>query len=168
MLTKSDAQRMAISYNELLSLRDKYILWKPGRSDAFNLFGELVGYYHNKRSFVELESVVKSRPWDVEEVNAYKKKPNALIYDNCCWQEVAGRALAYMDKHLTPVLEGYGTGYACKQWGALMNVYNSFLFELLIKMMFTESNAIYYSCVEKCCLCLDTSKALKPLRLIER
>lgn len=168
MLIKTDAQRMAISYNELLRLREKYILWKPNISDAFNLFDELVGYYHNKRSFVDLESVVKSRPWDIEEINAYKKKTNAIIYDKCCWQEVAGRALSYMDKHLMPVLEGYGTGYACKQWRALVNVYNSFLFELFIKMMFTECDAIYYCCEKNCCFCLDTSRALKPLLLIRR
>lgn len=167
MLVKLDSQRMAISYNELLSLRDKYILWKPGRSDAFNLFSELVGYYHNKRSFIEFKNAVQCRPWDVDEIEAYKKRPGAIIFDKCCWQEVTMRALAYMDKHLTPVLEGYGTGYACKQWGALMNVYNSFLFELLIKMMFTNCNAIYYACVEKCCFCVDTSRALKPLRLLD-
>lgn len=168
MLIKTDAQRMAISYQELLRLREKYILWRPNISDAFNLFGELVGYYHSKRSFVELENVVKSKPWDIEEINAYKKKPNALFFADCCWQEVAGRALSYMERHLTPVIEAYGTGYTCKQWRALMNIYNSFLFDLLIKMMFTDSNAIYYACVEKCCFCLDTSKALKPLRLVRR
>ena len=168
MLIKTDAQRMAISFNELLRLRDKYILWIPGRSDAFNLFGELVGYYHNRRSFVEIKNAVQCRPWDVDEIGAYKKKPNALNFDNNSYQDVALRALAYMNKHLTPVLEGYGTGYACKQWGALMNIYNSFLFELFIKMMFTECNAIYYHCEKNCCFCLDTSKALKPLQLIKR
>ena len=168
MLIKTDAQRMAISYQELLRLRDKHILGNLETSNAFDLFGELVGYYHDRRSFIELKNAVQCRPWDVEELNAYKKKPNALIFDNYCYQEVAGRALAYMERHLTPVLEGYGTGYACKHWGALMNVYNSFLFELLIKMMFTNCNAIYYACIENCCFCVDTSKALKPLRLIKR
>ena len=54
MLIKTDAQKMAICYNELLRLRDKYILGDLDRSNAFNLFSELVGYYHDKRSFVML------------------------------------------------------------------------------------------------------------------
>lgn len=168
MLIKTDAQRMAISYQELLRLRDKYILWKPGRSDAFNLFGELVGYYHNKRSFCMLGHIMQSRPWDIEEIEAYRKKPNALIFENCCWQEVTLRALAYIDRHLTPIMKEYGTGYALDCWRPLMNGFNEFMLELLAKMMFTECGAIYYNCVEKCCFCVDTSQALKPLRLIRR
>lgn len=168
MLIKTDAQRMAISYQELLSLRDKYILWMPGRSDAFNLFSELVGYYHDKRSFCMLGHIMQSRQWNLDEIEAYKKRPNALIFDNCCWQEVTLRALAYVDHHLTPVMEEYGTGYAYKQWRPLMNGFNEFLLELLAKMMFTECDAIYYHCEKYCCFCLDTSKALKPLRLIRR
>ena len=168
MLTKTDAQRMAISYQELLRLREKYILWKPNISDAFNLFGELVGYYHNKRSFVELGNVIKSRPWDVADIEAWKKRPNALIFENDSWQGVALWARAYMDKHLTPILEGYGTGYVYKQWRPLMNGFNEFLLELLVKMMFTNCGAVYYHCEKNCCFCLDTSHALKPLRLIRR
>ena len=168
MLIKTNAHRMAISYQELLRLRDKYILYNLERSNAFDLFGELVGYYHDKRSFVMLGHVIQSRPWDVDEIEAWKKKPNALIFDNCCYQDVALRALAYIDKHLTPILEEYGTGYACKHWRALMNGFNFFLEELLAKMTFTNCNAIYYHNEEKCCFCVDTSQALKPLRLIRR
>lgn len=168
MLIKTDAQRMAISYQELLSLRDKYILWIPGRSDAFNLFSELVGYYHNKQSFCMLGHIMQSKPWNIDEIEAYRKKPNALIFADCCWQDVTLRALAYIDRYLTPVIEEYGTGYAYKCWASLMNGFNFFLDELLAKMLFKECDAIYYHCVEKCCFCVDTSKALKALRLIRR
>lgn len=168
MLIKTDAQRMAISYQEILRLRDKHILGNWETSTAFDLLSEISGFYYSRGAGCMLGHIMQSRPWNIEEINDYSNKPNALIFDNCCWQEVAGRALAYIDRHLTPVLEGYGTGYACKQWGALMNIYNSFLYDLLIKMMFKECNAIYYNCVEKCCFCLDTSKALKPLQLIKR
>ena len=169
MLIKTDAQRMAICYQELLRLRYAgHILDNPDRSNAFNLFGELVGYYHDKRSFVMLGHIMKARPWDIDEISAYRKKPNALIFDKCCWQDVTLRALAYVDKHLTPVMEEYGTGYACKSWAPLMNGFNEFLLELLAKMMFTNCDAIYYACVEKCCFCLDTSRALKPLQRVRR
>lgn len=169
MLIKTDAQRMAISYQELLRIRYAgHILDNPERSNAFNLFGELVGYYHDKRSFCMLGHIMKARPWNNDEIEAYRKKPNALIFADCCWQDVSLRALAYVDRNLTPVIEAYGTGYAYKHWRPLMNGFNDFLLELLAKMMFTECNAIYYHCLERCCFCLDTSRALKPLQLIRR
>ena len=169
MLIKTDAQRMAICSKELLRLRyDGHILDNPDRSNAFNLFGELVSYYHDKRSFCMLGHIMKARPWNLEEIEAYRKKPNALIFENCCWQDVTLRALAYVDRNLTPTMKEYGTGYACDCWLPLMNGFNEFLDELLAKMMFKECNAIYYHCVEKCCFCVDTSKALKPLQFIRR
>ena len=168
MVRYTDAQTMAICCNELLRLRDKYILDDLERSNAFNMFGELCGYYHDKRSFCMLGHVIHARPWDWDEINAYKKKPNALIFDNCYYQDVALRAVAYMDNHLKPVIEGNSTGYIYNQWRALFNCCNFFLDTLLSKMMFTECNAIYYHCEERCCFCLDTTKALKPLQLIRR
>lgn len=162
----TDAQIMAICYNELLRLRDKYILDDLERSNAFNMFGELVGYYHDKRSFCMLGHIIRSRCWDVDEINAYRKRPNALVFNNCYYQDVALRAVAYMDNHLTPVIKEYSNIY--KEWRALFNCCNFFLDTLLSKMMFTECDAIYYNCVEKCCFCLDTSKALKPLQRIRR
>ena len=168
MLIKTDAQRMAISYKELLRLRDKHILQNLEASNAFNLFSEISGFYYSKGSGCMLGHIMQSRPWNYEEIETYRKKPNALIFDNCCFQDVALRALSYIDRHLTPVIEEYGTGYACKQWGALMNGFNFFLEELLGKMMFRECDAIYYHCEKNCCFCLDTSKALKPLQLIKR
>ena len=168
MLIKTDAQRMAICYNELLRLRDKYILDDLERSDAFNLFGELVGYYHDKRSFCMLGHVIQARPWAWDEISAYKKKPNALIFDKCCWQDVTLRALAYIDRYLTPIVKEYGTGYALDCWRPLMNGFNFWLEELLAKMMFTECNAIYYHALEHYCFCVDTSKALKPLQRVRR
>lgn len=169
MLIKTDAQRMGICYQELLRLRYAgHILDNPDRSNAFDLFGEIEGYYHDKRSFCMLGHVMQSRPWNVDELEAWKKRPNALIFDRCCWQDVTLRALAYVDRHLTPILEEYGTGYVYKQWRPLMNGFNEFLLELLAKMIFKECGAVYYHCVEKCCFCLDTSRALKSLRLIRR
>ena len=168
MLIKTDAQRMAISYKELLRLRDKHILGNLETSNAFDLFGELVSFYHSKGSGVMLGHIMQARPWNYEEIEVYRKKPNALIYDKCCWQDVSLSALAYIDRHLTPIMKEYAPGYACDCWGALMNGFNFFLEELLAKMMFKECNAIYYHSVDHYCFCLDTSKALKPLRLIKR
>ena len=168
MVRYTDAQIMAICYNELLRLRDKHILGDLERSNAFNMFGELVGYYHDKRSFVMLGHIMQSRPWDVDEVEAYRKRPNAIVFDRCNWQDVTLRALAYIDRNLTPIMKEYGTGYAFKQWRALMNGFNDFLLELLAKMMFKDCNAIYYHNEERCCFCVDTSQELKPLRLIRR
>lgn len=168
MLIKTDAQRMATCYNELLRLRDKHILGDLERSNAFNMFGELVGYYHDKRSFCMLGHIMKARPWNLEEIEAYKKRPNAIVYDNCNWQDVTLRGLAYIDRNLTPIMKEYGTGYACDCWAPLMNGFNEFLLELLAKMMFKECGAVYYHCVEKCCFCVDTSRALKPLQRVRR
>ena len=168
MLIKTDAQRMAISYKELLRLRDKHILGNLETSNAFDLFSELVSFYHSKGSGCMLGHIMKARPWDYEEIETYRKKPNAIIYDKSNWQEVSLHALAYIDRHLTPVIEAYGTGYVYKQWRPLMNGFNFFLDELFAKMAFKECNAIYYHSIENCCFCLDTTKALKPLRLIKR
>ena len=168
MMRHTDGQKMGICYQELLRLRDKYILRDLERSNAFNLLGEIEGYYHDKRSFVMLGHVVQSRPWNFEEIEDWKKKPNALIFDNCCWQDVTMRALAYVDKHLTPIIEEYGTGYAYKCWASLMNGFNFFLDELLAKMTFKECGAIYYHCEKNCCFCVDTSRALKPLQRVRR
>lgn len=168
MLIKTDAQKMAICDKELLRLRDKYILGDLDRSNAFNLFYELSGFYYSRSSGCMLGHIVKSRVWDVDEIEEYRKRPNALIFDKCNWQDVALRALAYIDKHLTPVMEEYGTGYACKNWAPLMNGFNGFLLELLAKMMFKESDAIYYHCLDQYCFCVDTSRALKPLRFVRR
>lgn len=168
MLIKTDAQRMAISYQELLRLRDKHILGNLETSNAFDLYGELVGFYYSRGSGCMLGHIMQARPWNLEEIEAYKKRPNAIVYDKCCWQDVSLSALAYIDRHLTPIMEGYGTGYAFKQWRALMNGFNFWLEEQLAKMMFLKCDAIYYHCEEKCCFCVDTTKELKPLRLIKR
>ena len=162
----TDAQNMAISYKELLRLRDKHILQNLDTSNAFNLFCELSGFYYSKGAGVMLGHIMQARPWDWEEVNAYKKRPNALVYDKSCWQDVTLLGLAYIDRNLTPVMKEYGAGYACDCWLALMNGFNFFLEELLAKMMFKECDAIYYNSIEHYCFCLDTSQALKPLRLI--
>ena len=159
---------MAISYKELLRLRDKHILGNLETSNAFDLYGEISGFYYSRGSGVMLGHIMQSRPWDYEEIEAYKKRPNAIIYDKCCWQDVTLRALAYVDRHLTPIMEGYGTGYALDCWRPLMNGFNFWLEELLAKMMFAKCNAIYYCSIEKYCFCVDTTKALKPLQLIKR
>ena len=169
MLIKTDAQRMAICSKELLRLRyDGHILDNPDTSNAFDLYYQISGFYYSKGSGCMLGHIMKARPWDVAEIEAYKKRPGAIIYDKCNWQEVTLRALAYVDRHLTPVIKGYGTGYACDCWAPLMNGFNFWLEELLAKMMFKECNAIYYHCEERCCFCLDTSQALKPLQRIKR
>ena len=168
MLIKTDAQRMAISYQELLRLREKYILGNLETSNAFDLFGEISGFYYSRGSGCMLGHIMQARPWDIEEVNAYKKRPNAIVFDRCCWQDVTLRALAYIDRNLTPIMKEYGTGYAYDCWRALMNGFNFWLEELLAKMMFKECDAIYYNSIEHYCFCLDTSQALKPLRLIRR
>ena len=164
----TDAQSMAICYNELLRLRDKHILGDLERSNAFNMFGEMVSYYHDKTSFVMLGHIMKARPWDFSEIEAYKKRPGALIFDRCNWQDVALRGIAYIDKHLKPVIEGYSIGNVYNEWRALFSVCNFFLDNLLSKMMFTNCDAIYYNSIEHYCFCVDTSRALKPLRLIRR
>ena len=169
MIIKTDAQRMAICSKELLRLRYAgHILDNLDTSNAFNLFYEISGFYYSRGSGCMLGHIMKSRPWNIDEIEDWKKKPNALIYADCCWQEVTLRALAYIDRNLTPIMKEYGTGYACDCWRALMNGFNEFLDELLAKMMFKECDAVYYHCVEKCCFCLDTSRVLKPLRLIRR
>lgn len=169
MLIKTDAQRMAICSKELLRLRYAgYILDNLDTSNAFNLFYEISGFYHSRGSGCMLGHIMQARPWDVEEIEAYRKKPNAIIYDKCCWQDVTLRALAYVDKHLTPIMKEYGTGYAYDCWRALMNGFNFWLEEQLAKMMFLKCNAIYYNSIEHYCFCLDTSQALKPLQLIRR
>ena len=169
MLIKTDAQRMAICDKELLRLRYAgHILDNIDRSNAFDLFYELSGFYYSKGSGCMLGHIMQARPWDFEEIETYKKRPNAIIFDKSCWQDVTLRGLAYIDRHLTPVMKEYAPGYACDCWRALMNGFNFFLEELLAKMMFKECNAIYYHSLEKYCFCLDTSKALKPLRLIKR
>lgn len=169
MLIKTDAQRMAICDKELLRLRYAgHILDNPDRSNAFNLFYEISGFYYSRGACCMLVHIMQSRPWDVDEIEAYRKKPNALIFDNCCWQDVALHALAYVDRNLTPVIKEYGTGYVYDCWRPLMNGFNKFLLELLAKMMFKECKAVYYHCVESCCFCVDTSRALKPLRLVRR
>lgn len=169
MLVKTDAQRMAICDKELLRLRYAgYILDNPDRSNAFNLYNEIIGFYHSKGSGCMLGHIMQSRPWNLEEIEAYKKRPNAIVYDKSNWQEVTLHALAYVDRHLTPVMEEFGTGRAYDCWRALMNGFNFFLEELLAKMMFKECGAIYYHCEKNCCFCLDTSRALKPLQLIRR
>ena len=168
MLIKTDAQRMAICDKELLRLRDKHILQNLDTSNAFNLYYEISGFYYSKGAGCMLGHIMQARPWDFAEIETYRKKPNALIYDKCCWQDVSLSALAYIDRHLTPIMKEYGTGYAWDYWRALMNGFNFFLEELLAKMMFRDCNAIYYHCEEKSCFCVDTSKALKPLQLIKR
>ena len=169
MLIKTDAQRMAICSKELLRLRyGGHILGNIDTSNAFDLYYEISGFYYSKGARVMLGHIMQARPWDWEEVNAYKKRPNALVYDKSCWQDVTLRGLAYIDRNLTPVMKEYGAGYACDCWYALMNGFNFFLEELLAKMMFKECDAIYYNSIEHYCFCLDTSQALKPLRLIKR
>ena len=169
MLIKTDAQRMAICDKELLRLRyDGHILGNIDASNAFNLFYEISGFYYSKGSGCMLGHIMKARPWNLEEIETYRKKPNALIFDRCNWQEVTLRALAYIDRHLAPVMKEYSTGYACDCWAPLMNGFNFWLEELLAKMMFKECKAIYYNSIEHYCFCLDTSRALKPLRLIKR
>ena len=169
MLIKNDAQRMAICDKELLRLRnDGHILGNPDRSNAFNLYSEISSFYQGRGAGCMLGHIMKARPWNLEEIEAYRKKPNALIFENCNWQEVTLRALAYVDKHLTPVMERYGTVDACDCWAPLMNGFNEFLLELLAKMMYMQCDAIYYHCEERCCFCVDTSRALKPLRFVRR
>ena len=169
MLIITDAQRMAICSKELLRLRYAgHILDNPNTSNAFNLYYEISGFYYSKGAGVMLGHIMQARPWDVDEIEAYKKRPGAIVYDKSCWQDVTLRALAYVDRHLTPVMKEYGTGYAFDCWRALMNGFNFWLEELLAKMMFKECGAVYYCSIEKYCFCVDTSKALKPLRLIKR
>ena len=168
MLIKTDAQRMAISYQELLRLRDKHILKNLDTSNAFNLFSEISGFYYSKGAGVMLGHIMQAKPWDYDEIEAYKKRPNAIIYDKCNWQDVSLSALAYIDRHLTPVIKEYAPGYAWDCWRPLMNGFNDFLLELVAKMAFKECDAIYYNSIERYCFCLDTSQALKPLRLIKR
>ena len=169
MLVKTDAQRMAICDKELLRLRYAgHILDNIDRSNAFDLYYQISGFYYSKDAGCMLGHIMQARPWNVEEINAYRKKPNALVYDRCNWQDVTLRALAYIDRNLSPVMKEYGTGYACECWAPLMNGFNDFLLELLAKMMFRECNAMYYHSVEHYCFCLDTSRALKPLQLIKR
>ena len=169
MLVKTDAQRMAICNKELLRLRyDGHILKNLDTSNAFNLFNEISGFYYSKGSGCMLGHIMQSRPWDYEEIETYKKRPNAIVFDRCCWQDVTLSALAYVDRHLTPIVKEYGTGYAYDCWRPLMNGFNFWLEELLAKMMFKECNAIYYHSIENYCFCLDTSKALKPLQLVRR
>ena len=164
----TDAQRMAISYKELLRLRDKHILKNLDTSNAFNLFSEISGFYYSKGAGCMLGHIMQARQWDCEEIETYRKKPNALIYDKSCWQDVTLHALAYIDRNLSPIMKEYAPGYICDCWGALMNGFNEFLLELLAKMMFKECSAIYYHSIEHCCFCVDTSRALKPLQLIKR
>ena len=169
MLIKTDAQRMAICDKELLRLRYAgHILDNPDRSNAFNLFYEISGFYYSRGAGCMLGHIMQARPWDWDEVNAYKKRPNAIVFDKCGWQDVTLRALAYIDRNLTPTMKEYGTGYALDCWRPLMNGFNFWIEELLAKMMFIKCNAIYYNSIEHYCFCLDTSQALKPLRLIKR
>ena len=168
MLIKTDAQRMAICDKELLRLRDKHILGNLDTSNAFDLYYEISGFYYSKGSGCMLGHIMKARPWNFEEIETYRKKPNAIIFDKNCWQDVSLSALAYIDCNLTPVIKEYGTGYAYDCWRALMNGFNGFLLELIAKMMFKECGAIYYHCEKNYCFCLDTSRALKPLQLIRR
>ena len=169
MLIKTDAQRMAICSKELLRLRYAgHILDNIDTSNAFDLFYEVSGFYYSKGAGVMLGHIIKARPWNFEEIEAYKKRPNAIIFDKCCWQDVSLSALAYIDRHLTPIMKEYGTGYACDCWAPLMNGFNGFLLDLIAKMAFKECDAIYYNSLEHYCFCLDTSRALKPLQLIKR
>ena len=169
MLIKTDAQRMAICDKELLRLRYAgHILDNLDTSNAFDLYYEISGFYYSKGSGCMLGHIIKARPWNDAEIEAYRQKTNALIYDKSCWQDVTLRALAYIDRHLTPIMKEYATGYACDCWRPLMNGFNDFLLELLAKMMFMKCDAIYYHCEENCCFCVDTSQALKPLQLIKR
>ena len=169
MLIKTDAQRMAICSKELLRLRYAgHILDNPDRSNAFNLFYEVSGFYYSRGSGCMLGHIMQAKPWDFEEIEVYKKRPNAIVFDKSNWQNVSLSALAYIDRNLTPVMKECALGYACDCWAPLMNGFNDFLLELLAKMMFKECNAIYYHSIENYCFCLDTSQALKPLQLIKR
>ena len=168
MLRHTDGQNMGICYNELLRLRDKYILNDLDRSNAFNLFGEIEGYYHDKRSFYGLGRYVNNKVWDVDAINELRNNPNWVIFDNCFYQEVTSKALAYIERNLKPLIEGYCTGYVLKCWEPLFKCWNFFLDDLLALFMFKECGAIYYHCEERCCFCVDTSQALKPLQLIRR
>ena len=169
MLIKTDAQRMAICSKELLRIRYAgHILDNLDTSNAFNLFYEISGFYYSKGSGCMLGHIMKARPWNYEEVEEYGKKPNALVYDKSNWQDVSLSALAHIDRNLTPIMKEYGTGYACECWAPLMNGFNFFLEELVAKMVFKECNAVYYYSEKNYCFCLDTSRALKPLRLIKR
>ena len=169
MLIKTDAQRMAICSKELLRLRyEGHILDNIDRSNAFDLYYQISGFYYSKYAGCMLGQIMHSRPWDYAEIETYRKKPNALVYDKSNWQDVTLHALAYIDRHLTPIMKEYGAGHACEYWGVLMNGFNEFLLNLLAKMMFKECDAIYYYSVKNYCFCLDTSVALKPLQLIKR
>lgn len=169
MLVKTDAQRMAICDKELLRLRYAgHILDNSDRSNAFNLFFEVSGFFYSRGAGCMLGHIMQAKPWNLEEIEAYKKRPNAIVYDKSNWQEVTLHALAYIDRHLTPILKEYGTGYACDCWGALMNGFNEFLLELLAKMMFKECDAIYYHDEKNFCFCVDTFRALKPLQRVRR
>lgn len=169
MLAKTDAQRMAISYKELLRLRNAgHILDSLDTSNAFNLFSEISGFYYSKGAGCMLGHIMQAKPWNDAEIEAYKKRPNAIIFDKSNWQDVTLHALAYIDRNLTPIMKEYATGYACDCWGALMNGFNFWLEDLFAKMAFKECNAIYYHSIENYCFCLDTTKALKPLQLIKR
>lgn len=169
MLIKTDAQRMAICDKELLRLRyDGHILNNLDTSNAFNLYYEISGFYYSKGSGVMLGHIMQARPWDFEEIETYRKRPNAIVYDKSCWQDVSLSALAYIDRHLTPIVKEYGTGYAWDCWRPLMNGFNFWLEGLLAKMMFMKCDAIYYNSIEHYCFCVDTSRALKPLRLVRR
>lgn len=160
---------MAICTKELLRLRYAgHILGNIDTSNAFDLYYEIGGFYYSKGAGCMLGHIVQARPWDWSEINAYKKRPNAIIFDKSNWQEVSLSAIAYIDRYLTPIMKEYAPGYACDCWRALMNGFNFWLEELLAKMMFRECDAIYYNSIEHCCFCVDTSRALKPLQLIKR
>ena len=61
MLIKTDAQRMAICSRELLRLRDAgHILDNIDRSNAFNLYYEISGFYYSKGAGVMLGHIMKS------------------------------------------------------------------------------------------------------------
>ena len=75
-MRRTDAQNMGICYQELLRLRDKHILNDLERSNAFDLFGELVSYYHDKRSFYGLGRYVNNKAWDIDAIDALRKNPN--------------------------------------------------------------------------------------------
>ena len=169
MLIKTDSQRMAICSKELLRLRYAgHILDNIDCSNAFDLFYELSGFYYSRGAGCMLGHIIQARPWNDAEIEAYRKKPNALIFDKSNWQDVTLHALAYIDRNLSPIMKEYGTGYAWDCWRVLMNGFNEFLLELLAKMMFKECDAIYYHSIENYCFCLDTSRALKPLQRIRR
>ena len=169
MLIKTDAQRMAICAKELLRLRYAgHILGDIDTSNAFELFYEVSGFYYSKGSGCMLGHIMQARPWDYAEIEAYKKRPNAIVYDKSCSQDVSLSALAYIDRNLSPIMKEYAPGYVCDCWAPLMNGFNDFLLDLFAKMAFKECGAIYYYSTENYCFCVDTSQALKPLRLIKR